>query len=135
MIATVVIEEVEGVKPPTENGFPVYARAYGVHGSSPWKVDSGLSFKVPKGYSFRLESFGRFIVTGWTFVKGRLIVLVDLVEGGFGPKEEQVATAWFERSERVAVRFVERPREGGRLIRGDAKVVDCAESGDAESGE
>lgn len=136
MITTVIIEEVEGVPPPTGNGFPVHVHSiYGNEGG-PWRIDSGLSFKMPKGFSFRLESAGRFIVMGWTFVDGRLIVLVDTVEPKELPEDaEQVATAWFERNERVAVRFVERPREGGRVIRGDAKVVDCVESGDAEPGE
>lgn len=139
MITTVIIEEVEGVPPPTGNGFPVHAHSICGAGIGPWRVDSGLKFKVPNGFSLRLESAGRFIVTGWSLVEGRLIVLVDAVEPGiqevFNSDKEQVATAWFERNERVAVRFVERPREGGRVIRGDAKVVDCAESGDAEPGE
>lgn len=142
MITTVVIEKVEDkIPPPTGNGFPVHAhKVYGI--MPPWRVDSGLGMKIPKGYPLRLESAGKFIITGWSVAGGRLMVLVEPIEPGFpsapevSPEEgELVATAWVGQYERVPIRFVERPQEGGRVIRGDAKVVDCTESGDAESGE
>lgn len=124
MIAVKKVEE--GVAPPTHNGFPIQANGMDtVHPSGLWCVDTGLEFALPDRATLRLEPAEGVMVLSWTLAgygkhpPGRLVVIAM----GALRYQQKFATVCVVKEEAVPVRFVEHGPEGGRLIRGDAKVA------------
>jgi len=134
---TIIIKELEdGIPPPYTNRFPVQAFDFMLAETAledmgkRWKVDAGISLAIPNGLTLRIESYGDWIVLGWTIHGGRLQILID---GPRPDKLEPVAIALVVREESEPVRFMQHGSSGGRLVRGDAQVANSSESEQSES--
>lgn len=135
-MVTIIVNKVEdGVPPPNGNGFSLCVHEVDELGGGYYRVDTGVSVSIPEGFNLRVDSTEQWIVLGWTIRKGRLVIVVASAIGKRPIKKEMVASAWIYKDCLETVRFRQRGESGGRIIRGDAKVVDCIESRDSEPGE
>jgi hypothetical protein len=126
---TVVINKIEdGVPPPTGNGFDIYQyRRIGVDNI----YDTGLEISLPKDMTLEIEPEEGIIIRGWTLSWGkiwdshgdfidtnRLVVEVKSKE-----PFQKIGKVWIVKREIEKIRFMQTAKEGGRVIRGEGKVV------------
>jgi len=145
MLMIVLKKVEEGIPPPTGNPFPLFVSdRWGDPRVGIWTIDTGLELTLPgrvgevgleilPGFGSQILSWslaGYRVPFGPELPKGRLVVAAIAPRFKEG---EPFASACVVEMKKVGVRFVQRGPEGGRVIRGDAKIASCAEDRGSES--
>lgn len=111
----------EGVIPPTQNGFKVYANMVEQKSSDLYFVGTGLQLTLPPNTALELESVAGVFILSFS-LSGQLNLLAE----GHVAEGEQIATAWIVRRELPPIRFMERDdNTGSRIIRGGPAHAEC----------
>lgn len=155
----IVLNKVEeGIQPPTGNGFPVFVNNHkdvfmgGVLGLQSFTVDTGLNISLPKGFTIEVESLIGFQMD-WSLAgmevgrgngekeyipEGRILLKsynTSIEINKFREEGKPIAKIWIVKRQVEKIRFMEMAKDGGRVIRGDGKVVNSVETGSIKPGE
>jgi hypothetical protein len=144
ILQTIIINKIEeGIKPPTGNGFEVFVNdlySYGTTYCMEFIIDTGLEITLPQHTTIEVESLMGFSfdwsVLGMESIKmpkGRLLLKTKQSDVNYFKLEKKpVAKVWIVKRQVEKVRFLEKAEGGGRVVRGDAKIADSAETGSVE---
>jgi hypothetical protein len=122
-----ILISVDGVQPPTGNGFSIFAISFKLGGS--WVViDTGIDIIIPKNLKLEFEPEEGVFVGGYSFTGNRLKILV-MSEYSYlfnsAMSQKKIATCWIVERTIKPIRFIEKCKEG-RIIRGEPiQIENC----------
>lgn len=124
----------EGIRPPTQNPFKVYANAVAQRVSCDYFVDTGLRLTLPPNTTLSLRPVCDVFIMAFSLVDDQVNSSendaldegqLHLIAHGKVVEGEQIATAWIVQQNISQVRFMERNNSGSRIIRGGAVDAKC----------
>ena len=132
-----VTRKIEGARLPTGSPFPLVANyRIEVRSRCITPIHTGIGMELPPGLSLEFEDFETMCILGYKILNGELVVLVTSVGLADWVLEEgeNFGMAIVVKKDLVPVRFVEMTAGGGRLVKGDPKLIeDSSPTSDSES--
>ena len=114
-----------GIPAPMGNGFKIFAHKVEFRDIYSCRVDTGIELTLSENLSIEFEPVAGVFILSHSIIDGRIVLIV----GGSFEQGDHIANVWVVERNIALVRFLEKAKTGGRLIRGDAQVVkNCTEN-------